>query len=55
VAGLLARTADYQPNAAPGSSPRYDRVVETRPEIREVGNERLLSVVGQLELPRGFG
>jgi hypothetical protein len=27
MAGLLARTADYQPGAAPGPGPRYDRVV----------------------------
>jgi len=27
MAGLLARTADYQPGAAPAPSPRYDRVV----------------------------
>ena len=27
MAGLLARTADYQPAAPPGPAPRYDRVV----------------------------
>jgi hypothetical protein len=27
MAGLLARTADYQPGAVPGREPRYDRVV----------------------------
>ncbi len=27
MAGLLARTADYQPGARPGPGPRYDRVV----------------------------
>jgi hypothetical protein len=27
MAGLLARTADYQPTASPGRRPRYDRVV----------------------------
>jgi hypothetical protein len=27
MAGLLARAADYQPGARPGSGPRYDRVV----------------------------
>ncbi len=27
MAGLLARTADYQPGARPGPRPRYDRVV----------------------------
>jgi hypothetical protein len=27
MAGLLARTADYQPAARPGPGPRYDRVV----------------------------
>jgi hypothetical protein len=27
MAGLLARTADYQPGAAPGPGPRYDRVI----------------------------
>jgi hypothetical protein len=27
MAGLLARTADYQPSAAPGPNPRYDRVI----------------------------
>ncbi len=27
MAGLLARTSDYQPGAAPGPAPRYDRVV----------------------------
>jgi hypothetical protein len=27
MAGLLARTADYQPGALPGRVPRYDRVV----------------------------
>ena len=27
MAGLLARTSDYQPDAVPGDRPRYDRVV----------------------------
>jgi hypothetical protein len=27
MAGLLARTADYQPAVPPGPRPRYDRVV----------------------------
>jgi len=27
MAGLLARTADYQPGARPAATPRYDRVV----------------------------
>ena len=27
MAGLLARTSDYQPGAATGPGPRYDRVV----------------------------
>jgi hypothetical protein len=27
MAGLLARTADYQPGAPPGPGPRYDRVI----------------------------
>jgi hypothetical protein len=27
MAGLLARTADYQPGARPGPGPRYDRVI----------------------------
>jgi hypothetical protein len=27
MAGLLARTADYQPAAGPGPGPRYDRVI----------------------------
>jgi hypothetical protein len=37
MAGLLARTADYQPGDAPGRQPRYDQVVYlTAPPARGV-------------------
>jgi hypothetical protein len=37
MAGLLARTADYQPGARPGPRPRYDRVIYlTAPAARSV-------------------
>ena len=47
MAGLLARTADYQPTAPPGPRPRYDRVVYlASPAARSIVDRAAASVPG---------
>jgi hypothetical protein len=52
MAGLLARTADYQPVAPPGPGPRYDRVVYlASPAARSVV-DRAAATVPSVQRPR---
>jgi hypothetical protein len=47
MAGLFARTADYQPTAPPGPGPRYDRVVYlASPAARSIVDRAAASVPG---------
>jgi len=61
MAGLLTRTADYQPSAPPGRAPRYDRVIYlVSPAARSVVDRAADGVPGSLrgrlavrDLPEG--
>jgi hypothetical protein len=49
MAGLLARTADYQPAARPGPGPRYDRVVYLpSPAARSIVDRAAAALPGAL-------
>jgi hypothetical protein len=49
MSGLLARTADYQPDARPGPGPRYQRVIYlTSPAARSVVDRAAAALPGAL-------
>ena len=54
MAGLLARTADYQPAAPPGPGPRYDRVVYlAAPAARSIVDRAAASPARRAAVPAG--
>jgi hypothetical protein len=51
MTGLVARTTDYYPDSAPGSGPRYDRVIYlAAPAARRVTERAAASLPPQLRL-----